>query len=81
MIDYNIHLIAHDKYQAMQRSLVPDPDYADSVLPDEPGWLSRQVGRLLCRLGNTLTDLGFRVGGQRPTAALQSQLEQQSGPG
>lgn len=61
MNEYQALMIARAEHEQRNRSLAPVPDYPAANNIDQPGWVSRQAGRLLCTIGAGLSSLGKRL--------------------
>jgi hypothetical protein len=86
MIDmYSAQRIARMEHELMKQSLARVSDYSDYdflAMSDQPGWVWRQIGRLLYALRSGLTALGKRLKHGQDTAlkAPFTRQEQNSVP-
>ena len=56
-MNYLPFMVARMEYERMVRSLPSVPEYGYHLAPKQPGWSSRQAGRLLSALRNGLAAL------------------------
>jgi hypothetical protein len=79
-MDYTRYMVARIEHEQRIRSLAPVPEYDDPVVTDQPRWVSKQAGRLLCALGNGLAAIGEKLYHERGTACdVLSTGQQESG--
>ena len=82
MIDYIASKTAYKEHEERVRSQVPALVYDGWVRNRQPGWLSRQVGRLFAALGGRLSSMGERLSYMRTEelAASPTRHEQSGAP-
>ncbi len=76
MNEYFAVMIARAEYENRLRSMTPVYDFDEWIPDEQPGWTARQVGRLLCSLGNGLAAVGDRLRNGRGIV-LETQLMEQ----
>ncbi len=61
MNEYLAGMVARSEHELMKESLVPVSDFDERGQIHQPGWATRQIGKLFQSLGSTLTSLGKRM--------------------
>ncbi len=61
MNEYLAGMIARSEHEQMKQSLAPLSDFDERGPNQQPGWASKQIGRLFQSVGSALTSLGERM--------------------
>ena len=61
MIDYTVHMIARSEHELVKQSLPRVSDFDRRDQNHQPGWASKQIGKLFQSVGSTLASVGERL--------------------
>jgi len=61
MIDYTVNMIARSEHELMKQSLPRVSEFDGRGQSHQPGWASKQIGKLFQSVGSTLASVGERL--------------------
>lgn len=77
MNPYTEIMTARAEQEQRNRSLPTVPDFESMAYREQPGWVSKQTGRLINALGNGLSALGTRLSREQDLAIDSPVADQQ----